>query len=116
AWPEVWRRRSGGLSGRGGSSCSKTSRLASKRRCKRRRSARRDRDQGASLSAQASNACPGERCGAQGRGVLGGAHRSGARGFQGRDPTINASIALDTKEALEMAEGLDRLRKAGRLL
>jgi aspartyl-tRNA(Asn)/glutamyl-tRNA(Gln) amidotransferase subunit A len=36
--------------------------------------------------------------------------------FKAGDPTINASIALDTAEALETAEGLDRLRKAGRLL
>ena len=36
--------------------------------------------------------------------------------FKAGDPTINASIALDTEEALETAEGLDRLRKAGRLL
>jgi aspartyl-tRNA(Asn)/glutamyl-tRNA(Gln) amidotransferase subunit A len=36
--------------------------------------------------------------------------------FKAGDPTINASIALDAAEALETAEGLDRLRKAGRLL
>src|SRR5262249_22242008 len=36
--------------------------------------------------------------------------------FKAGDPTINASIALDREEALETAEGLDRLRKAGRLL
>jgi aspartyl-tRNA(Asn)/glutamyl-tRNA(Gln) amidotransferase subunit A len=36
--------------------------------------------------------------------------------FRAGDPTINASIALDAQEALETAEGLDRLRKAGRLL
>jgi aspartyl-tRNA(Asn)/glutamyl-tRNA(Gln) amidotransferase subunit A len=36
--------------------------------------------------------------------------------FKAGDPTINASIALDEAEALETAEGLDRLRKAGRLL
>ena len=36
--------------------------------------------------------------------------------FKVGDPTINASIALDTEEALETAEGLDKLRKAGRLL
>jgi aspartyl-tRNA(Asn)/glutamyl-tRNA(Gln) amidotransferase subunit A len=36
--------------------------------------------------------------------------------FKAGDPTINASIALDGQEALEMAEGLDRLRKSGRLL
>ena len=36
--------------------------------------------------------------------------------FKAGDPTINASIALDTAEALETAEGLDRLRKAGRML
>jgi len=36
--------------------------------------------------------------------------------FKAGDPTINASIALDRAEALEAAEGLDRLRKAGRLL
>ena len=36
--------------------------------------------------------------------------------FKAGDPTINASIALDKEEALETAEGLDRLRTAGRLL
>jgi aspartyl-tRNA(Asn)/glutamyl-tRNA(Gln) amidotransferase subunit A len=36
--------------------------------------------------------------------------------FKTGDPTINASIALDREEALETAAGLDRLRKAGRLL
>src|SRR5215468_7850360 len=36
--------------------------------------------------------------------------------FKAGDATINASIALDRQEALEMAEGLDRLRNAGRLL
>lgn len=36
--------------------------------------------------------------------------------FAAGDRTINASIALDREEALETAEGLDRLRKAGRLL
>src|SRR5262245_53643664 len=36
--------------------------------------------------------------------------------FAAADPTLNASIALDRTEALEQAEGLDRLRKAGRLL
>ena len=36
--------------------------------------------------------------------------------FTAADRTINASITLDREEALESAEGLDRLRKAGRLL
>ena len=36
--------------------------------------------------------------------------------FVAADRTINASITLDREEALEAAEGLDRLRKAGRLL
>ena len=36
--------------------------------------------------------------------------------FTAADPTLNASIALDREEALEQADGLDRLRKAGRLL
>jgi aspartyl-tRNA(Asn)/glutamyl-tRNA(Gln) amidotransferase subunit A len=36
--------------------------------------------------------------------------------FRAGDPTINASITLDAEEALETAEGLDRVRKAGRLL
>jgi aspartyl-tRNA(Asn)/glutamyl-tRNA(Gln) amidotransferase subunit A len=37
-------------------------------------------------------------------------------GFTAADPSLNASIALDREEALEQADGLDRLRKAGRLL
>jgi len=36
--------------------------------------------------------------------------------FKAGDKAINASIALDRQEALEAAEGLDKLRKAGRLL
>jgi aspartyl-tRNA(Asn)/glutamyl-tRNA(Gln) amidotransferase subunit A len=36
--------------------------------------------------------------------------------FTAGDATINASIALNREEALEAAWGLDRLRKAGRLL
>src|SRR5262245_27907204 len=36
--------------------------------------------------------------------------------FAVADPILNASIALDREEALEQADGLDRLRKAGRLL
>ena len=36
--------------------------------------------------------------------------------FAAGDAAVNASIALDRAEALETAEGLDRLRKAGRLL
>jgi len=36
--------------------------------------------------------------------------------FKIGNATINASIALDPEEALETAEGLDKLRKAGRLL
>jgi aspartyl-tRNA(Asn)/glutamyl-tRNA(Gln) amidotransferase subunit A len=36
--------------------------------------------------------------------------------FKAGDPTINASIHLDPQDALEAAEGLDRLRKAGRML
>src|SRR5215467_4630555 len=36
--------------------------------------------------------------------------------FKVGDGTINASIALDPEEALEIAEGLDKLRKVGRLL
>ena len=36
--------------------------------------------------------------------------------FAAADPILNASIALDREEALEQAHGLDRLRKAGRLL
>jgi aspartyl-tRNA(Asn)/glutamyl-tRNA(Gln) amidotransferase subunit A len=36
--------------------------------------------------------------------------------FKAGDATINASIALDPEEALETAEGLDKLRKVGRLL
>jgi aspartyl-tRNA(Asn)/glutamyl-tRNA(Gln) amidotransferase subunit A len=36
--------------------------------------------------------------------------------FKAGDATINASISLDTEEALETADGLDRLRKAGRML
>jgi len=36
--------------------------------------------------------------------------------FKVGDTTVNASIALDPEEALETAEGLDKLRKVGRLL
>jgi aspartyl-tRNA(Asn)/glutamyl-tRNA(Gln) amidotransferase subunit A len=36
--------------------------------------------------------------------------------FKAGDATINASIALNREDALETASGLDRLRKAGRLL
>ena len=36
--------------------------------------------------------------------------------FKAGDPTINASNALEPEEALQTAERLDRLRKAGRLL
>ena len=36
--------------------------------------------------------------------------------FKAGDPMINASIALELEEALETAERLDWLRKAGRLL
>ena len=36
--------------------------------------------------------------------------------FTAADPALNASITLDREEALEQADGLDRLRKAGRLL
>jgi aspartyl-tRNA(Asn)/glutamyl-tRNA(Gln) amidotransferase subunit A len=36
--------------------------------------------------------------------------------FKAGDAALNASIALDREEALEIAEGLDKLRKVGRLL
>src|ERR1700731_4172462 len=36
--------------------------------------------------------------------------------FKARNPTIKASINLDPQDALEAAEGLDRLGKAGRML
>jgi aspartyl-tRNA(Asn)/glutamyl-tRNA(Gln) amidotransferase subunit A len=36
--------------------------------------------------------------------------------FTTADPTLNASIALDREDALEQADALDKLRKAGRLL
>ena len=36
--------------------------------------------------------------------------------FDARQPDLNAAIRLDAPEALEAAEGLDRLRNAGRLL
>jgi len=63
-----------------------------------------------------ATAAPRPSCGPPwcARGVLGGPHRGGAQGFRGRGPTINASIALDTAEALETAERLDRLRRGFR--
>src|SRR5215470_12318590 len=36
--------------------------------------------------------------------------------FTAADPTLNASIALDLEDALEQADALDKLRKAGRML